>query len=527
MFTHVWFPEPWFPDPAFPGQDVYIATPPSDNLGHTPVGVDQPPGMGGDYPFLVPQSDLYQLFGDFYISYTDDEELLALPFRLSYVTNLSGASPAAYDVVVVDANAQPVLDTAAQVAASARTSSAWGNRLAVVTWNGPTFVCRATFFTAWSPQETPHTYANSIEPADGRLDPRTCNRLPLRLRSLAVGDAPLLRGAVQLVAGYNCSLSAGSTASSPITPALIRPTADGGRAVTQITLTAVPGAGLGALGGCASATDAIRTINGIGPDAGGNFRLDASGCLRIQAAERLTGVYGGRLARPAGSSILDFADDCQACCQCDYYARTYKGLLRLWGEGQTLALEAQGVRNLYQVNVARWEAQKACREASPATLTVIPEMGAKATVGGSLCNVTGTCLAPVLLRFTVLTTEVASLTAGPQALVTGSPAAGEQPQPIAGTSPVFDIYLDYANPGDVSTARFRLCAVVAGAGPVAAVTLTVHAPDPPSGASLPVATPPSAVTAAWGTPPPYPVRYVTSLTALLNPTDPFLGGPAC
>lgn len=500
--------------------------------GRSPISVNQPPAGGSDYPFASPSDDVAQLLGDFQLEYEDDG--FTPPLRVSWLHGFgSAAGPgvlAGYptpthdrDLRVTDAHGRVVFDSASATAYGTRN---WGDRLQVTWWVGTSAACACVSYLSWSDSETPHAdYPADIYPQDGTLDPTAYVRTPYRVRSLVV-NGQKLSGDVELAGGYNVSLALGDSSASAVATALTSAAStDGRRKTAAVTVRAVPGDGLGVRGGCEPGDPVVRRINGVGPGGGGNLALDMSGCLRLQTPVRLVGVYGNREAVPGPAATLGLHNDCEACCRCDYYARTYKGLRKLWLDGAVLAREAQGVRNLYAANKARWEAQKACREGQPLRLSLIPGLGCRVAVGGSLCNTTGICLSPLVLRTTFqLTSGGADVTAGGAAVcssiyASGSGTNGDVPINLGYGWPVYDAFFDYANQQDTSTVRYRLCANACDAGSVLNVTLTAHGPLPP-GFTPPAV--PAYVTAAWATTPPaYPVLYSLSASAPLYPGDRF------
>ncbi len=506
-----------------------------DPHGREPIGVNQPPGYGYDYPFIAPSADVQLLLGDFYLSYEDNLCLYAMPFRVHWLYGFGDDVPAPpgdaptpthiKDLVVTDANGVVVFDST--TALNFR-QQLWGNRLRIIEWTGSHQVCRCTMYLTWPPNVTPQTYSLSFSPANGVLDPRTCNRLPLRVRSLRVGLAQF-GGAVRWRAGYNIDLASNAT-----------PRTDGGRLVQQIAMDAVPGAGLGRAPGCTDAVALVRTLNQVQPDASGNFVLQVSDCYRarpsllvepVPAPSAIYAATGLNHANAQAAIALD--NDCKPCCPCVYYVRTYKGLTSVWNKWVRVAQSAERVRDLFEANIARWLAQRDCRAQNTLNLVLGNNPSCKVFAGASYCNFSKCCLAPVELRFTlrkftngVLVPWPSEETPITDATVEGSPIVGEQKYAPMITGPVVRFTLDYANPQDASYAKFKVC-VPCKATDTLEVTATAHTPDPAPAPKtqdiciLPTPTVPAPILAIWaaaGVPETPTVRAITVRTAPLDPT---------
>ncbi len=416
------------------------------------TAVNQAPGGGTLYPFSGATALLPSVL-DFYLSYEDDGCLLALPFSLE----VSGAS-----LSVLDATDALV----ASYALSEASSTPWGSRT-VYEWVGASTVARIV--------------TTGLSDGIGVLDPRTVERMPARVRSIKVG-LQTFTGNLVFESGYNIDMSGVAGAGN-----------DGGRHVNALNMDAVPGAGFGRQPGCEETQPVVRRINHVSPDDGGNFLITFDGCFRGQlvttAVEEdgvgATAQYGGGdlTAEEARASLKVFSD-CKPCYDCDYFVRTYRGLKRVWDKWQAVAANAEDARDVYAANRQRWLDQLACRVANPARLVAVPEAKCKSFFGGSYCNLTKCCVSPIELRFTMQKYKAGSPAAWPtggvqvvEAYLTGSSTGGEVKAVPVVSGPVISFTLDFANPQQTSTARFRLC-VTCEADETVRTTFTVHAPDP-------------------------------------------------
>jgi hypothetical protein len=505
-----------------------------------PTGVNQPPDGGSDYPFLAPSPEAKGLLADFLLYYDGQVPDFRPPLSLYWLYGFGSSSSSplpgtptpthARDLVVKDADGITVFDSTTASFASGGTS-----RLHAHWWWAQGAACKCISY-AHHPSDDglPTTYPTNFYPSDGRLDPRAYVQMPARLRSITANSHLLNPGKVVFIGGYNTTLLVGSAgAPQPVAPKV---TADapfgGGRLTTKVTTRAVPGEGLGRADGCVDFTPTVKQINGAGADPGGAFNLDATGCLHSNKGVRVLGIYGSRTAIDL-PGVIRLGNSCHSCCPCNYYARTYKGLDRLWAEGRDMAGKTQDVLRLHRSNLSRWEAQKACRAAQPLRLATIPEPGCRASVGGSACNPTSACLSPLLLRFTVqvfngptdITGSTHGFACGPAYINGDGSPYGREPYALGGAWPVYDVWFDSADPASISLARFRVCAAGCATGTSLRVTLTAHTPDVP-GTSLPTATVPSSVTALWTVSAPT-ARYITTLTTPTNPSDPFAAPCRC
>lgn len=458
--------------------------------GETPL----PPDPYQNYPFVRP-TPLSDAVRDFYIAYWEDRPL---PFSLR-----------------VDAGPVfTVLDAAGGVVITRTTDTAqttvWGSRT-VLQWTTGTpstqIIMRAV------------VKLSSLSETTAELDARTTYRLPPRVSSITV-DGEAMSGRIRLAAGYNISLTSAQTERI-----------DGGRYVDEIAIDAVAGAGDGRSPGCEDAEPLVRKINGIQPDAAGNFIIQADDCLRSQLPLTVTELDGFRTAVADPAEVL-LASECQPCCDCDYFVRTYRGLKRMWQRWKTLAEEAEAVRDTYRENRERWLAQLACRELATLRIVASSDNNCSVFIGGSYCNFSKCCLVPVELRFTLVYYNAASPGAWPggtitKAMISGTPTRGgdEDYTPVTVGGGVYRFVVDYANPQATTTGRFRLRSPGCVVGDAIMVYLTAHAPDPEPNhhgevCVLPVAEIPTVISDIWtanGLTDTTPARALLAKAVPLNP----------
>lgn len=499
--------------------------------GRQPIGVNQPPGGGTNYPFLQPSDDVRYLLGDFYLSYEDNLRDHPLPFRIDWMYGFGttvNTGPVGYpspththDLIVKDANNVVVFDS---TAADSFQSVAWGGRLLILEWIDGEDVCRCTMHTDWTQQDIDQglsqAYDLYLQPTNGILDSRTLNRLPERLRSFIVGTSQYRGEAVTLESGYNVSIRekgedpdviqdidfALEGLSRPVTKQVIT----GTRAATGVRFSVAAGAGMGRVPGCDQTTVPLRKINDVGPDGSGNIALDMSQCLRLQRPVFLTNenprqfmYLASGITVDEAASALEMHNDCGPCCDCNFFVRTYKGLAKLWESGHSLATRAELVRDALERNIARWNAQKSCRSLNALRTVLIPEHGCKVAVGGSYCNTTSCCIAPLTFRFTFTYHSGDEHTIEPLscagAIINGSSIQLEGgTAAVIGEWPVYEVTVDYLNPREVATASFRLCLAHCKDIDSIRCTVTVHYPDLAEECETPTATPGSALLTTWG-----------------------------
>ena len=469
----------------------------ADPRGRQPIGVNQPPSGGTNYPFTRPSSDIQYLLGDFYLSFPDDICQHPYPFHVAWLygfgTNTVSPPPGyptpvnSHDILVRDGNGVTVFDsTASGVTYS---SSVWGTRLLIHEWLDETgfTVCRCTEYTEWTQADIDagldKTYDDYIVPTNGELDARTYNKLPQRLVNIKVGLTNI-SGNVLFEEGYNIGLSAATTTSmvsqlgladigidTPSTSVI-----PGVRTTNYITLSASPGSGLGTFPSCEGIDDTdivLRRLSGAVADDKGNIRFDETGCLRYQRPVSLIDlsprqfVYSSpSLNYTEAKSAIEMLNDCGPCCDCEFFARTYQGLKRQWFLYQGIATDAENVRDMFKSNVDRWHAAKVCRESNPLSLSLLPEPDCKIIHSAIFGNTSKCCLRNIHFRFTFYYYRAGVLIDPPdlsyydcnRTEILGDPQTnGPERIALLGDYPVYEAISDYANPQSTTRVTFRFC----------------------------------------------------------------------
>lgn len=510
-----------------------------DPHGREPIGVNQAPSGGSEYPLIQPSEDVRQLFGDFYLSYPDALCHFQTPFRIAWLHGFGGAPADVPDwtpepvhereLIVKDANDLVVFDS---TLADSYRIQLWGSRLLIIEWmNSEDYlVCRCTVHVAWTAEDVAdginRGYAADIEPESAILDPRTYNRLPLRVSSLRVGLTKL-SGQIVLESGYNVGLSVDTPVTDVeftdneeftldengdlVTTTVLRDI-PGTRFTRQVLIQANPGDGRGQVPGCEEVEPTIKVFGGARPDSSGNINLDVENCLRIQRPVQLTSEsprefrYGDiALTDTEAKAAIVVHNDCGPCCECDFYVRTYAGLKRQWTLWSGLAQQGEEVRDIIKLNKERWLLQKACREANPLRVILLPEPSCKVVGGAIYCNASKCCLVPVTFRFTfehyrdgVPVTDPGFHPLACEVLVEGSAQkSGEERYAWSGTWPVFDVVLDYIDPQDTGRVSFRICTPACTPSDNFRMTVAVLAEDPAGDCILPVQTVPDEILSLW------------------------------
>lgn len=490
--------------------------------GRQPIGVNQPPSGGTNYPFTRPSDDVKWLLGDFYLSFSDDRCAFQYPFSVVWlygfgtnpVTPPSGFNTPThtYDVVIHDDTGAVVFDSTLADRFESTNWPATNPRLKIVEWIDGETVCRLTFHTEWTQQDIDSglakTYDDYITPENGELDARTLNKLPTRVRSLRVGLTSLTGTPVIFDSGYNIDWRLVNLDEEigefqldlddlGIEIADDQRNVQAGKRVSQrITIEAIPGAGLGVVPGCQEAEPTLRKLGGATADEAGNVFLDMEGCLRQQRPVGLTNVnprefryLSNELTPTQSQSAIEIGNDCGPCCQCSYFVRTYKGLKRQWFLWQDLADRAEDVRDTLEENIDRWLKEKDCREKNPLKLILIAEPECKAALGALYCNVNKCCAKPLIMRFTfqyfegdqevtppAFVCDAAEIDGSPQKRQDIPKDHGEE-YALAGTWPVYEALFEYADPQDTSRVSFRVCMPYCAPGNSLKMWVSVHYPD--------------------------------------------------
>lgn len=341
------------------------------------------------------------------------------------------------------------------------------------------------------------TYSQAITTAGiwkdpgGVLDPRTYNKLPLRVRSLTVrgiyGDlGTVLQGNISFHSNYNIEIQ-----DNPASIGFIdfnldelaldtgEPVIEGSRLVNRIAINSEPGLGVGAFPSCnPDDIDApLRRLNNAKADDKQNITLDSGvDCIRLQRPVTLVNdcprefEFDATVTPPGTAAHTNqFVNDCVSCCDCDYFARTYQGLKRQWNAYQVIADDTLEARDQFTENVTRWNYQKECRESNPIVLIIRILPNCTVDVGVTFGNTSGCCLVDVHMRLTFEYyngsewVEYPDDDACDQGIIRSmdvktTQSRGEvKPALPIGKFPVVDIVADYLPPSATFQVATKLC----------------------------------------------------------------------
>ena len=549
----------------------------SNPRGRQPIGVNQPPGGGSLYPFVAPSGDILYLLGDFFLSFDDLQDEVAYPLRVAWMYGFGSVivppipgwpTPThAHDLVVVDANDDVVFNS---TLATEFTATAWDNRLLILEWKTDDKVCRCTKFTQWTAADIADgqtlSYDSYITPANGELQADCWYKLPKRVTSLQVGLTNIAGTRLRLDEGYNIGITKledGATSNLELpnlsqTKLLV----EGTRNINRISISAVPGSGLGTFPGCVGSELVIRTVNRVRSNNYQNFTFDSEGCIRYQRPVGLVSTlprefeYASFLLSPTeAASALELNNDCRNCCDCTYFAQTYQGLKSQWFLYKEVADLAQTTRDIYTQNRQRWLVQKQIRETDMLRLRVSMDGNCKARWGLAFCNASKCCIANVKIYVTwveyvngVITTPSVSQYTCPPAYIDGSEQCNGAepilPETYGTKGNVFVYSFDYSDPQTITTISGRQCIPDCSSLPESAVKVALYAavtwedisPDPATGipctyTAVPGGSIPAEVSAIWsaaGVLAPAPV-YAQKLTplAIVDKVNPFCNRCNC
>ncbi len=365
----------------------YCSAPTITRLGRTPIGVNQPPGGGDDYPLIAPSSDIEKLFADLCLEYRDDAGLYVQPFHIVQANGFGCERPEDYDglpprpdLVIEDNNGEVVVDTRSYEDFEETT---WTDRFDIFTWRNADVSLSAAVFTTWRSAESDRTYSAIITPERAVIDPRAIRHAPARLDSISI-DASTYQGyPVRLVGGYNCAVTLGPSVTS-----------SAGRKYNPITFDTAPGLGDGRyLPPCDNELRTLRSINGVYPDAAGNLLIEPTACIRISSQPYW---YGSVTLIHSG--VLSVDNDCGLCNNCNNYAAVYEAIRR---QSERLAILAEKfvvLRDNYVANAQRFAALGSCEQNNALRLVLQPECPSMLAIAAGYCNQSDECLQNVVLH---------------------------------------------------------------------------------------------------------------------------------
>lgn len=428
--------------------------------GRQPIGVDQPPGGGDDYPLVRPSNDIAGLLADFYLVYHAAPTAFRPPFRIAwlygfgcYPVNIPVSTAHAHDLVVMDAEDNVVFDS--RQATDYQTTD-WTERLRVVRWTTATSVAAAAYHTSNSTEDPYRVYPVYLQPQRAVLDERSVRVAARSLRRICVGDLfNCVEGdEVVLRAGYNVRLK----------PADLP--APFGRKRTAIVIHVVPGEGLGRFPvDCTEQPQAILRLFGVAPDAQGRFRLQPDSCFRLERP--VDSVIDGKVILK--ENALALTDDCLPCATCDDYVAVYEAIRRLRNRLDQLNTRRLALRDRYIANLKRLVESAQCRSRDRLRIIVEGECpnrvgvalgychgethtltGLRLTVSFAGSSVEGT---PTVLKNSVYRSGNVERQSG---AYTGRHRPRLIPYPIQGSWPTYWADFDCVEPGTMASLTFRL-----------------------------------------------------------------------
>ena len=469
----------------------------ANTRGRQPIGVNQPPGGGSNYPFKNPSSDIKYLLGDLFLSFDDMADEVTFPLKVSWLygfgTNVvsppSGyPSPThAYDMIITDNVNNVVFDS---TTATMKGPDTWDNRLKIIEWQDATGrILRVTTHTEWTQEDIDAgldvTYDEYIEPTNGELQQETWFKIPKRVKSITVGVNTFTAKPIILQEGNNVQINRGAEFEVPdieipnfdfgiTTNRLIT----GERLSNRISLRSEPGVGTGrapALDPCGTRSGDIKIINGQQGNEHQNFFWDTEGCIRNQRPVGLVSSaprtldYASTTLTPANAPhAIENRNDCNNCCDCTYFAQTYQGLKRQWNLYKEVAQSATATRDILHTNIDRWVAQKAIREQENISVKVRADGEGKVTWGVNFCNPLDCCLFQgyTYIVFIYRVNGVIQLpTVSPYdcnvtMLETSEQCLGEEPALLEKADTyglAYKVNWQYCDPGDMVTLSGRIC----------------------------------------------------------------------
>ena len=351
------------------------------------ISVDQ--GTGGvDYPLVRPDRQLGKLVADLCLVYREDLCEFVAPLR---ITRLSGfgsgtaetaVGPNDKDITIVDAENTVVFNSDA----ADFTESAWGTDKVVVEWafEATGEVCRIVAYT-----DDLAAWPAAFVPTNAVINPRATQKRGSALDKLIVetadGDYTIEGdGIVELSEGYNIELAA-----------TVDTAADGAERSSTVTVSCVPGSGLGRYPGC-DPTPVLRRFANVTPRETGDISLVAQQCFRAELVPTASDADSVTVV----PSTIRIATSCGPCAKCEQFAAVYESYRRLHLKYKALGRRGEAVRDQRKSNITRWNTSINCRKDTSLRLLAIPIGACRLVIGGALCNNTDGPVRSANLRFT-------------------------------------------------------------------------------------------------------------------------------
>jgi len=476
------------------------------------IGVDQPPFGGDSYPLVDPPAAAAGILADLYLAYVESSSPYALPLRVAWMYGFGDqvvSPPAGYptpahdrDLLIVDDLGRTVFDS---TQAEDYFEDAWGSHYRIIEWRNGRQILRVVQRLGSAANTDQYLTPAAV------INARAIKRIRPQLTGLLVNEQLVDAAEIVLAAGYNMRLDVERL-----------PVVEGRKRVTRITLNAIPGEGEGRFPECSGDNRYLRSLMGQRPDGRGHLVLSGDECYRVTVPYEV--VDGVAQVTP---HTLKIVNDCTPCADCNDHIRVYRAVSNIHDQQAATYVQLDETRAAHQENIARWNAQKACREQRNQRLVVVSQEGGVVAVAGAFSNTTEECLWDVEFRFTfrVLNggSPVPPANRQPN-LVAGSTHAGGTnldgtvPYSLGGTWPAWFTRYDQVASGDTNFVRFGLT-FTPEPGDALEVTFTTHSPHG-AGIGLPAVGVSGAIEDLWTTTPNGPAIAVTKRLVPLYPGTP-------
>ena len=244
-----------------------------------------PSWISPDYPFVEPSEDIQGLIVDAFLSFS------GVVYDGIVLKRITKHSPVQYTVRFEDTDGRLVFET--ENFSGTYKHTVWGTYYELLYWETSTVTLKMIVRS-----QNKDSYL--IYPQNGLLDARALSPYPRITSAIKVfNDEESVNAAkhINFVEGTNIKLDE-------------RVFTDGVRNVTEITISAIPGAGAGKADSiCKQRNEQedteeteslLYTINGIKPDVNGNFYIQTDGCHTVR-----------------GTMHVSIGNDCAPCCKCE------------------------------------------------------------------------------------------------------------------------------------------------------------------------------------------------------------------
>jgi hypothetical protein len=432
----------------------------------TPDGAAQRSGLsytvnieGRDYPLIRPSSDIKGLLSDMYLNHPDPA---AEPLRVEWVygfakyiaeeeslveepEDLPITPTHDCDIKIVDANGVTVFDT---TEATYYSAADFGDRLRVHEWSLGEMVLRVVQWTAVMNVDDATEYELYIEPESAVIDARCADKRPKRVTSVRTGLVTATNDIV-LEAGFNTVLD-------------VAQRTEGLRNITRITVTSAPGGGLGRFEACQEPDILVRRINGVSPNAYGEFKLETDLCHYVRQP---TEIVDGKV-RPTAAT-LKIGNDCSPCCKKEDFIATYENFRQVYNRWVGVGSNYMSTRDSLVDQIQRFTTVADCRRLDVLDLVARASGGFNVEVLASFCNMQSGCNRNVEIRFGFTINNpaegcdeevsfpscsvVLSSDTGGSTLGNVAPILDDDGNPTGG----YSVFWDYLSPGRPATVRFR------------------------------------------------------------------------